>query len=151
MAPTAGATTKASALAAAPAAGTPGGGASKVRANGETKVYHCMGDRYYGKTKKGEYLSEADAQAKRAHAPGGLPKGRRLERPGRPLLRYSLTLLGERNASISWNSDLSSAFTAWRALATDRLTTTCMAPKSYTTILHCLANEISLELLGSEP
>jgi hypothetical protein len=28
-----------------------------------------MGDRYYGKTKKGEYLTEADAKAKGMHAP----------------------------------------------------------------------------------
>ena len=49
----------------------PGGGAGKVWLNTRSNVYHCQTDKYYGKTKKGEYMLEADAKAKGGHADHG--------------------------------------------------------------------------------
>lgn len=59
-----------SATAKAPA---PGGGAGKVWLNSATNVYHCQGSKYYGTTKQGTYMSEADAKAKGARPDHGKP------------------------------------------------------------------------------
>lgn len=77
-APAAAAPAPAPAAAAAPAKAAPaqpavaaGGGAGKVWVNSPSKTYHCQGSKWYGKTKAGEYMSEADAKAKGNHADHG--------------------------------------------------------------------------------
>jgi hypothetical protein len=45
----------------------PGAAPNKVWLNASTNVYHCPGDRFYGRTKDGKYLTEPAARAAGAH------------------------------------------------------------------------------------
>ena len=49
----------------------PGGGPVKVWVSSGSKSYHCQGDRWYGRTKSGGYMTEAEAKAKGLHGPHG--------------------------------------------------------------------------------
>ena len=53
----------------------PGGGHGLVWVNTETKVYHNADSRYYGKTKKGKYMTEAEAIKEGAKASKEVEKG----------------------------------------------------------------------------
>ena len=46
----------------------PGGGPGLVWVNSETKTYHKEGSRWYGRTKKGKYMTEQEAMKEGAHA-----------------------------------------------------------------------------------
>ena len=65
VAPPAKASTKSTPV---PASAAPGGGEGKVWVNSKSHVYHCPGTKFHGKTRTGEYMSEADAKAKGNHA-----------------------------------------------------------------------------------
>lgn len=62
---------KKAAKTAAPTTAAAGGGNGKVWVNAKSKTYHCEGTKFYGKTKTGEYMTEADAKAKGNHADHG--------------------------------------------------------------------------------
>ena len=49
----------------------PGGGNGKVWVNTGSKTYHCQGSKWYGTTKHGEYVTEAQAKAQGDHADHG--------------------------------------------------------------------------------
>jgi Protein of unknown function (DUF3761) len=66
-------TTKTTTASSAPAAG---GGPGLVWLNTSSNVYHCYGTKYYGTTKTGKYVTEAQAKAAGAHADHDKPCGK---------------------------------------------------------------------------
>ena len=52
-------------------AAAPGGGPGQVWLNNASNVYHCPGTKWYGKTKAGAYMTEAEAKAKGARPDHG--------------------------------------------------------------------------------
>ena len=64
-------TEKKAAKTAAPTTAAAGGGDGKVWVNTKSRTYHCEGTKFYGKTKTGEYMTEADAKTKGNHADHG--------------------------------------------------------------------------------